>query len=326
VIDFSVNVNPYGPAPAVLAAARAVDITRYPDSSARALRLALAARHDIDPAEVVVGNGAADLMWTAARALLRPGDTALVVEPAFAELRAAAAAAGANVVAWRAPEAGAFATDTAAVARLAAASGARLLYLATPGSPTGSHLPAAEVAALAARLPGVTLLLDQAFITLSEHHHEARARFPANVVRLHSLTKDHAIPGLRLGYLLAPAALAAHVEAARPAWTTNAVAQAAGLAALDEDAFIASCRERLLAARRALAAGVAALGLPVIPSVTTYFVAAVGDAGRMRARLLRHRLLVRDCTSFGLPGHIRVGARPPSDWPRLLAALRAELA
>jgi histidinol-phosphate/aromatic aminotransferase/cobyric acid decarboxylase-like protein len=160
---------------------------------------------------------------------------------------------------------------------------------------------------------------------LSEHHREAFAPLPANVIRVRSLTKDHAIPGLRLGYLVAPAATAARLEASRPAWSTSAVAQAAGLAAVGEESFIAECRERLLDARRALAGAVAALGLPVVPSATGFFLASVGDAAGLRARLLRRRVLVRDCASFGLPAYVRLAARPAADRERLLEALGEEL-
>jgi histidinol-phosphate/aromatic aminotransferase/cobyric acid decarboxylase-like protein len=326
VIDFSVNVNPYGPSPAVLAAARSAPIDRYPDPTASELRQEICRRHELPADAVVVGNGAADLLWTLARVLARPGEAVLVVEPAFAEFRSAVASVGAEVIDWRASPATQFAIDTLEIERLAQRAGARVLYLCSPGSPTGSHVPVGEVAALASRQPRLTVILDQAFLTLSEHHAEAQVPVPPNVVRVRSLTKDHAIPGLRLGYLLAAPALARRIEAARPPWTTSAVAQAAGLAALREDAFIDDCRQRLLADRRALESDLGRLGLQPVPSCTGFLAVAVEDGQRLRDRLLARRILVRSCASFGLPRHIRIAARPAGDRDKLHSALAVALA
>ncbi len=326
VIDFSVSVNPYGPAPAVVAAARQARLDRYPDPTAFELRQQIARQHDVPADAVVVGNGAADLLWTLARALLRPRDAVLVVEPTFAEFRSAAQAAGADVRDWRASPATDFALDAPDIERQVQRTGARVLYLCSPATPSGAHLPVAEVVALAARLPRVTVLLDQAFLTLSEHHAEAHVPVPPNVVRIRSLTKDHAIPGVRLGYLLAAPAFARRIEAARPPWTTSAIAQAAGLAALAEEAFLADSRTRLLADRRALADELRTLGLQPVPSCTGFLLVSVEDGARMRGRLLSRRILVRNGASFGLPRHIRIAARPAADRDKLHSALRAVLA
>jgi histidinol-phosphate aminotransferase len=325
ILDFSVNVNPFGPSPAVLAAARAAPLDRYPDPTAFELRTAIARRHGVPADEVVVGNGAADLLWTLARVLLGPGRTALVVEPTFSELGAAAHAAGARVVVWRASSRDDFGVDLRAVARLASSTSARLVYLCSPGSPTGSRVPLPEICELAAGLPDAVIVLDQAFVTLSEHPEEATSPVPRNVVRVRSMTKDHAIAGVRLGFALAPGPLARALEAGRAGWTTSTVAQAAGLAALEDEEFTARCRARLIELRRALADALRALGLRPVPSTTGFLAAPVGDARALRARLLQRRILVRDCTSFGLADHIRLAARPPGDLEHLLAALRDEL-
>jgi histidinol-phosphate/aromatic aminotransferase/cobyric acid decarboxylase-like protein len=321
--DFSVNVNPYGPSPALLAAVRAAPLERYPDPTAAPVRRAIAARLGVDPGRVVFGNGATDLLWTLARVALGPGARLLSVEPAFSELRAAAEASGAEVVAWRPPPGAGLAVDLDAVA--AAAGGAALVALCTPTSPAGLALDPAAVAALAARLAPALVLLDESFLPLSDRHADLGHPMPERVLRLRSLTKAHAIPGLRAGYLVAPRPLAEAVEATRPAWSTSAPAQAAALAALDEEAFVAASRERLRRDREALAAGLRALGLAPLPSVAPYLAFEAPGAAALRARLLGHGLLVRDCASFGLPGWLRVAARPAAERDRLLAALATEL-
>lgn len=327
VIDFSVNVNPYGPHPAMLEAVRGACHDRYPDPTALRAREALADAAGVHADRVVLGNGAADLLWTLARALVRPGDTALVVEPTFSELSAAVEASGGRAEAWRSsPEAG-FVVDVDAAAEAARKPRASLVYLGTPNNPTGSAVDPAAVVAFALRVAPAVVVLDEAFLSLSEGHDNANIALPENVVRVRSLTKDHAIPGVRVGYLLAPAPLAAALEARRPPWSTSAAAQAAAEASVALASFVAQSRERLLADRRALQDDLRRLGLRPHPSVATFFLVPVPDAAALRRGLLaRHGVLVRDCTSFGLPRHVRLGARPASDRERLTAALRQELA
>lgn len=322
-LDFSVNVNPYGPSPAVLAAIRAAPVARYPDPSAAPVRRAIAGRLGLPAERIVFGNGATELLWTLARVVLGPGSSLLCVEPAFSELRAAAELAGAQVVAWRATTASGLAVDLDAVA--ATARGAALISLCTPTTPAGLPLCPAAVARLAGRLPATLVLLDESFLSLSDHHEDAARPLPDNVLRLRSMTKEHAIPGVRAGYLVAPAALARSLEAARPAWSTSAVAQAAALAAIADDAFVAASRNHLREDRHALSEGVRSLGLRPLPSVAPYLAFQAPGAAGLRARLLARGLVVRDCASFGLPGWLRVAARPAPEQARLLSALATEL-
>ncbi len=329
VLDFSVNVNPYGPAPAMRHAIASARIDLYPDSTALAARIALAASCGVTAEHLVLGNGGADLLWTLARLLVTRGRSVVMVEPTFSEFRAAAVAAGARVVEWRASAQAGFAVGRAAltaVVETARACEAAAIYLCAPNNPTGAGVRASDVVALAERLPRAIIVVDQAFLSLSEHHADAVVDLPDNVVRVRSLTKEHAIPGVRVGYLVAAPAIAAAVEAARPAWSTGGAAQAAAIASVGLAPFVAESRERMLADRRALDEALRRLDLAPVPSCTSYFIVPVGDAAGLRRGLLsRHRILVRDCASFGLPAHARLAARPADDRERLLAALHEEL-
>lgn len=325
LVDFSVNTNPYGPCPALVEAIRTAPIDRYPDPTGRAAREALGSALDVAPDELALGNGAAELLWTLARALVRPGTKVLVVEPTFCELRAAATAAGAHVVEWRARSENDFAIDLDAVGARARAEDAALVYLCTPNTPTGTGVPAADIARWAAADPHRVVVLDQSFLSLSERFSDAAVAMPPNVVRVRSLTKDHAIPGVRVGYLIASRELVARVEDQRPAWMTSAMAQAAAIAACGQQAFVDDSRRALLADRDALAGELSRLRLAPVPSTAGFFLVRVGDARELRHRLLaRHRILVRDCASFGLPEYVRLAARPAADRARLVAALAEE--
>jgi histidinol-phosphate/aromatic aminotransferase/cobyric acid decarboxylase-like protein len=325
VLDVSSSVNPYGPAPDVLRAVRAAAVERYPDPDCTLARRAVAASAGTDPGRVVLGNGATELLWTLARVLLARGETVLCCEPSFSELRAAATLGGARVVEWRARADDGFALDLDAIARAARAERASVVSLCVPGNPSGAATPIDALLDLAHGLAGVALVLDQSFLALSDRHRDLAVALPDNVLAVRSLTKEHAIPGVRVGYVLCAPALAAHVAASRPAWTVGSAAQAAAVASGGAGAFVAASRTRLRAERLELASRLHALGLATVPSSAPYLLVATRDAADLRRRMLaRHRVLVRDCTSFGLPGFVRLAVRGGADLERLVAALAAE--
>ena len=206
-------------------------------------------------------------------------------------------------------------------------NGVAAVYLCNPQNPTGRALPINQVAALAQNLARlehpVTLILDEAFLGLSTYWSAAQQPLPDNVVRVRSFTKEHAVPGLRLGALIAAAPLVARLEAARPTWTVSAPAQAAVVAIAALDGFVSEVRERWLADTAALAQALSRRWR-IVPSDSVFVLAQVGDAAALRRRLLvEHRILIRDCASFGLPGFARLAGRPAVDRERLFVALTA---
>ena len=330
VLDLSVNVNPYGPCAGVRSALAAAPIDRYPDPHATLARRAFAERERITCDRVGLGNGAADLMWTLARACLRPGDRVLVVEPAFSEMRAAAMRAGATIVEHRLLPERDFVLDVSALDDAITSLSPRLVYACSPQNPSGACTPLAVFEDLSRRHPASLFAIDISFLSLSTRHRELGEPRDPRIVWLRSLTKDHALPGLRVGVAIAPADVVEAIDRERPPWSVNALAQAAVVAiATDEAArFIEDSRRRLLDDRETLAAELRAIGLHVHPSETIYVLAGLGEstfASDARHRLLTgHRVLVRDATTFGLPHHIRIAACSATRRGRLLAACREE--
>ncbi|WP_394845594.1 histidinol-phosphate aminotransferase family protein [Pendulispora brunnea] len=329
VLDFSVNVNPYGPCPSVLRAIAEAPLHRYPDPSAAPTRRALAAHLDEPDARVILGNGAVDLLWLLARAWLRPGDLAMAIEPTFSEMQRAAMQAGARILEHRTLPRNDFALDIPALDAQLHAFRPRLVYVCSPSNPVGVVTPFEVLEDLAERHPDTLFVCDVSFLSLSAHHGIARPS--RRIVWVCSLTKDHALPGLRMGYAVAPEPLVARMEAERPPWSIGAPAQAAILATFEPEAqrFVDESRVRLLQDRAALEARLHHLDLRTHPSDTVYVLVYLGGrrlATDLRRTLLeRHAVLVRDATSFGLPGHIRLAARPLPDTELLVSALRQEL-
>ena len=325
LLDFSVNVSPYGRAPEVERAIREAPLDRYPDPHCRQARRALAAAWNVAPDRIAVGNGAAELLFTLVRVLCAGERGLLTVEPTFSEPAVAARAVGARWSSWRARPEDGFRVDVAAVAEVARTSGAAAVYLCNPQNPTGRVLPIEQLTALAEALAGtgsdVTLIIDEAFLGLSTRYHDAQRALPESVVRVRSFTKEHGLPGLRLGALMAAAPLVDRLEAARPTWTVSAPAQAAVAACAASEGFVAQVRSRWLADTAALGAELGAL-YPVHSSDSVFLLAEVGDAAALRQRLLvKHRILIRDCASFGLPRFARFAGRPADDRRRLIEAL-----
>jgi histidinol-phosphate/aromatic aminotransferase/cobyric acid decarboxylase-like protein len=325
VLDASVNVNPYGPSPRLVAAVQAARLDRYPDPTAHRARQAVATALGVRAECVVLGNGAVDLLWTLVRALLPPGRSMVIAEPAFSEVAAAVAAVSARVEACARRLEDGFRVDLDALAGAARRTDARLAYLCAPCNPTGAAVDVSAVADLARENPSLLVVLDESFLALSERFGDERHPLPGNVLRVRSMTKEHALAGVRVGYLVAREDLAARIEAARPPWTINAFAQAAAVAAMHERAFVDDSRDRLLADRRRLCARLRDLGFSPLPSSTIFFLVRVRDGAAVRTRFLAtHRVLVRDCASFGLPDFVRICAQPPEREARLLAAFREE--
>lgn len=332
VLDLSVNLNPFGPCGAVRDAIARAPLNRYPSPRADRARAALAEHVSVDPARVVLGNGAAELMWALARTGLCPSTSVLLVEPTFSEMRAAAVSVGARLSTLRTRAEDDFVLDLGALDKAVRTEAPALVYLCAPSNPAGRMTDLDALSRLADRHPQTLFVCDVSFLSLSEHAEAvALSTLSDRVVWLRSLTKDHALAGLRVGFALAPPALVDELERRRPPWSINSLAQAALLACTGDDALehVRRSRVHLLDERRSLSTSLARLGLRVHPSEAIYVLADLGpdrSARELTARLLlRHRVLVRDATSFGLPHHLRIAARSADATERLVHALALEL-
>src|ERR1700722_14050854 len=318
-IDFSTCVNAYGPAPVVVDAIRAADVAAYPDPRSVRARGAAARVWGRPIDEIAFGAGSAELIAAVVAAVVRPGDTVLVPRPAFGEYGRAALLAGARVS--RPPRLALDASGAALALAMAVAVYAcrpRLAFLAAPTSPAGTALSLDEVRAVAdaCLAVGALLVLDQAYDACSA----APIGTPAlgghsAALHLRSMTKDHALAGLRVGFAIGPARVIEALDRVRVPWAASSLAQAAAVAALSDSAtaHVVDTMARLRDHAAALVRG-----LRSVPSATHYFLLH----GVRATNLARAGIAVRDCRSFGLPAYVRVAARTPPENAALCAALR----
>lgn len=306
--DFSTNANALGPSPAALAALAAVDPARYPDPAYASVRAALAAMHQRTAGEVVVGGGACELIH---RAVRTAGGPVVLEEPTFGEYRYAAAAAGRVVRP---------ATHLDGATRLL--PGAALAVLVVPSTPHGDVPDVDRLAAFsaAARAAGCRLLLDLAYHPLGEHRPDP----PVDAWQLWAPNKAHGVTGVRAGYLLAPASDAQRLRVA-PSWVLSAHGEAflACLPTPQARDWVRATRTTLWGWRDDLVTDLRSLGVAVDVGRATYVVAHVGDAAAVTDRLRRRGIAVRDATSFGLPGALRLSAQAPAARTALVTALQA---
>ncbi len=331
-LDFSANINPLGPPAAALAAgaeALHVETESYPDLHYRELRAALASYLRVSPAAVLPTNGGAEALFLAARTAAAESGRkrALILEPTFSEYAAAARSAGLEAVHLlaRRPAAG-FRLDLAALGRALEDSGdVNVVFLCNPNNPTGDAVSRREVLRLARRVreAGAVLVVDEAFADFVPGAGVA-GEVDGSLYVARSLTKFFAIPGLRLGCLVCEGAPRA--QEFQPSWPVNAVAAAAGVAAVGDRGFVEASVAAVARLRDELFEALAALpGLTPFPG-TANFLLVRGPAG-LPAKLARRGVLVRGCEPFlGLgPGYFRVAVRSAAENERLLAAIGEEL-
>ena len=328
VLDFSANINPLGTSQRVRQAVVQADLSSYPDRHSLVLRECIAERLTVDVENLLIGNGSTELIHLLARACLKPGDNCLIFTPTFGEYEAAAVIAGAQTHALQAAECDEFQWSIDDASESLRRLQPSLVFLCNPNNPTGVYLgrDALEQIVTAAG-PDSLLVLDNAYVPLADYQWDSIPLLRhGNVAVLHSMTKDHGLAGVRLGYLVAAPDVITAVRELQPAWSVNSVAQAAGLAALADEDHVAAGRKVVQEAKAYLRRELSALGIPVNPSATNFLLARVGDAPKVRNALLRQRIAVRDCTSFGLPQHIRIAARRPEECVRLVEALKGVMA
>lgn len=321
VIDFSTNVNAFGPPPCVHEAILRVALDRYPDRDSTGVREAIAARHGVAIDRIIVGNGSSELLQNLAQIMLRPRDAVLIVGPTYSEYARASRLAGAHPLECSARAETDFEVPLEHVDRMLSEQRPKMLFLCNPNNPTGQLIQHERVVDWAERYGDTHFVVDESYMAFTAQAASVIGAGRGNMTIVRSLTKSHALAGLRLGYAVSNRSVIDQLRRVRIPWSVSGVAEAAGIAAIRDQSYTESTLALLRAAKNELFAGLAADRWSPVPSDTHFFLLPVGNAAAIRERLLGERLLVRDCHSFGLPGYIRVAARRPEENEKLRLAL-----
>jgi histidinol-phosphate aminotransferase len=327
IAQLASNESPFPPHPKVVEsiAAAAGAMNRYPDPDATLLRRRIAERYETEPARVAVGNGSCEILLAAAEALCEPGAEILYSWPAFSMYPYLPALTGAREV--RVPLGEGDVHDLEAMAAEVTAA-TQLVLVCNPNNPTGTHLPAAEVAAFCEGLPAhVTVILDEAYIEFQTHDDpdttvDLLADLP-NLVVLRTFSKIYGLAGLRVGYALGSPKFRAAIDAVRQPFSVNALAQAAGAEAILHQDDVTRRVEATIAERLRVEEGLRALGPATSDTHANFSWIDLGEAEEadVVAGLAERQIAVRPGTPLGDPGHIRVSYGTGEENGRFLAGL-----
>ncbi|MGV8932121.1 MAG: histidinol-phosphate transaminase [Luteimonas sp.] len=331
LLELGSNENPYGPSPRAREAVIDVldQLHRYPDPLGGDLKRALAARHGIDPKQLILGNGSHELLMQLAQVFAGPGVDVVMSQFGFAVFSIAAQAVGATPrVAPALPCHDLMPRGHDLDAILAAITPAtRLLYLANPNNPTGTWFSGDAFAAFIARVPGnVIVVVDEAYAEVADAAGFASAlpllrAFP-NLVVTRTFSKAYALAGLRIGYAMAHPGLIAVLERVRESFNLNSAALAAAGAALADEDHLRETSMRNAEQRQRLASALRGRGWPVSPSQTNFLLVEFGArTAQIEAALLADGIVLRPMGGYGLPDCLRISVGNEDENCRLLAAL-----
>ncbi len=331
LIKLSANENPLGTSPAALAARVAAhDAATYPDPDSVELRGALGALHGIDPARIVCGTGSDELLNLAAQAFAGPGDEVAYVRYGFSVYDIAARRCGATPVV--APDKD-FGTDVDAL--LACITPAtRVVFVANPNNPTGTFMPRAELARLHAGLPSeVLLVVDRAYAEYVDPADDdgalALAERASNVLVTHTFSKIYGLAGERIGWGTGAPHLVDALNRIRGPFNLTTSAQAAGVAALADQAFVEASRTHNRAERARFVKAIEALGnhgLTAVPSQANFVLVLFNGALSAEAAnegIAKIGYAVRHLPGQGLPQALRITVGTSAQMDDIAQALRS---
>ncbi len=336
VVDADVLDAWYEPAPAVLATLRenlAWLVKTSPPTHGDGLRAAVAARHGLSPRHVMLGGGTSSLMFLAFPKLVGAGDTVAILDPMYGEYRHIfEAVIGARVVDCELREEQGFRPDPAAIAATVRESGATLLVMVNPNSPTGVAMGSGQLRALLAALPAdCRVWIDETYVDFVPDVPTAETLVGSDprVIVAKSMSKFFALSGLRIGYLCAAPDVIAPLETWNPPWSAGLLAQCAAMRALQEYAWYRERAAETHVLREALAARIGAVpGLRPFASTTNFVLFATErtPAATLVLRCREQGVFVRDCASlsprFG-DRFVRTAVKDATANEKIVAAIAA---
>lgn len=328
IIKLASNENPLGPSRLAVAAMRkaAAKIHLYPDGSSFYLKQKLAAKLDLTPAHLILGNGSNEVLELLGHALLGPEAEVVVSQYCFAVYPIVTALFGAKLKVVPAKDYG---HDLDAMLQAITPS-TRIVFVANPNNPTGTTLsPEALRRFVAAVPPAVVVALDEAYIEFLDQPldwvADLRNGQVPNVLLMRTFSKIYGLAGLRLGYGIGHPEFIAELEKIRQPFNINAIAQAGALAALDDATHAERTRRNNSRGLKFFSRSFAKLGLEFVPSCANFILVRVGEGQRVFAELQKQGVIVRPMGGYQLPEWIRISVGTPKENQRCLAALQTVL-
>ncbi|KRB92848.1 histidinol-phosphate transaminase [Noviherbaspirillum sp. Root189] len=332
IIKLASNENPLGmPESAKQAMLGAMaDLGRYPDANGFELKQAITGKYDVPAEWITLGNGSNDILELAAHAFVQPGQSVVYAEFSFAVYALATQAVGARAIMVAAKDYG---HDLDAMAK-AITTDTRLVFIANPNNPTGTFIPAADIAAFLAKVPqNVVVVLDEAYneYLAPELQYESIAwvrQYP-NLLVSRTLSKAYGLAGLRIGFGIAQPAITDLLNRIRQPFNVNSAAQAAAIAALNDSAFLQKSARLNAEGYKQLTEAFDAMNLEYVRSYGNFVLVRVGNddgaGARINLELLKKGVIVRPVGNYGLPQWLRISIGLPEENAGFIDALKSIL-
>jgi len=325
LVKLSSNENPHGASPAAVDAVEgaAEEISVYPKAAHTDLTEKLADSWGLDPEQVWVSPGADGAIDYLSRAMLEPEDEVLVPDPGFSYYGMSVRYHHGGTATYRLSKDEGFAMTAETV--LSAYDGERMVFVTSPHNPTGATMAREEIEALLSGVDEQTLVvLDEAYGEFADVDSGADLLSThENLAVLRTFSKAYGLAGLRIGYALVPEAWGDAYSRVSTPFAANEVALRAALAALDDDDHVERSVESARWAREYIRAE---LDAPTYPSEANFVLCEVGDGSAVAEAAQERGVIVRDCTSFGLPECIRVSCGTEAQTRRAVETLNGVLA
>jgi histidinol-phosphate aminotransferase len=326
IVKLASNENPLGCSPKAVAAMQEAlkTIALYPDGNGFELKEALSKRYQIGHERMVLGNGSNDMLELAARAFLTVGDKAIYSDHAFVVYPLATQAVGATGISVPAINYG---HDLDAMCKAAVEHQAKLVFIANPNNPTGTFLSADKLLAFMRALPSkILVVLDEAYNEYlpEECRYDSVSwmqDFP-NLIISRTLSKAYGLAGARVGYAFADVQVADMMNRVRQPFNVNSLAQAAAVAALQDEEFVKQTHELNQRGMKQITQGLNKLGLEYIPSYGNFISFKIGDGLKSYRRLLELGVIVRPIAGYAMPEYLRVSIGLESENEKFLTALK----
>lgn len=332
VIKLASNENPLGVSPKALAAMKAAlpKLNHYPNSAGYEFRSALAEKFDVDRSQIAIGNGADDLILELSMAFLEDDDEVVVSRSSFPMYDIYTHAMRARLV--KTPLTAELGIDLDAMAD-AITDRTKLVYVCNPNNPTGMIVSADEIDAFIQRVPeSVLIVLDEAYYEMvdSDSYPDSLAYVREgrkNVFVLRTFSKVYGLAGIRIGYGFAHPDVISTLLKIKPPFNVNVLAQAAGIAALEDQAFVIQSVDANKAGRQVLCHEFDRLGLSYAESHTNFILIRIGpNASIIQQDLLERGVIVRPCGGYDLPEFLRISIGTPEQNERFIMTLSEILA
>ncbi len=321
-IKLNTNENPFPPSPKVFEAIRAelgeggASLRKYPDAASRKGREAAARLYGFDPEWIVMANGSDEVLNSLIRAFAGEGEEIAYAHPSYSYYATLAEIQGARVRTFAL-------TSEYTLKDFPERYEGKLFFLTNPNAPLGVLFPRTFVEELAERVAG-TLVVDEAYVDFADESSLDLVKSRENVVVTRTFSKSYSLAGMRLGLAVARPEVAAALNKIRDHYNLDRLAQAAAVAALEDQDYLRRCVGTIRETREWFALELRLLGWEVIPSHGNYLFATPPDRDGKRAyeHLFARKILVRHFSDPALSHGLRITVGAREEMEKTLTALR----